>query len=98
MNIIFVSCTDEDKSFKTPFHILLLQVSEFWPAAQFSCPDSPCWSQAACSSRHRTSPTPAPTPAWPATPEASTRPQQNCWCGVSELAMAATLATDDRIE
>lgn len=60
-----------------------LQASVFWPAARSSCPASPCWSRAACSSPPRTSLMRGPTPAWRATPGASTRPPLTWWCGVS---------------
>lgn len=49
------------------------QGSGSWPAARCSSRASPCWSRAACSSAPRTSPTPAPTRAWPPTPAAWTR-------------------------
>lgn len=61
-----------------------MQVNASWPAARCSCPGSPCWSRAACSSAPPTCPMPAPTPAWPVTPGASTRHPPTCWCGVSE--------------
>lgn len=60
-----------------------LQASVFWPAARSSCPASPCWSRAACSSPPRTSLMRGPTPAWRATPGASTRRPLTWWCGVS---------------
>lgn len=58
-------------------------MSAFWRAVRSSCRGSPCWSLAACSFPPRTSPTPGPTPAWPATPGASTRHRLTLWCGVS---------------
>lgn len=61
-----------------------MQANASWPAAQSSCPDSPCWSPAACSLAPPTCPMPAPTPAWPVTPGASTRRRLTCWCGVSK--------------
>lgn len=61
-----------------------MQVNVSWPVAPSSCPGSPCWSRAACSSAPPTCPTPAPTPAWPVTPGASMRRPLTCWCGVSD--------------
>lgn len=66
-----------------PFFSSYPQESACWLAVQCSCPGSPCWSRAAFSSRPRTSPTPAPTLAWRATPGASTRRPRTWWSGVS---------------
>lgn len=60
-----------------------VQVSGCWPVVQSSCPGSPCWSRAACSSRPPISQMQEPTLVWPATPEALTRSLLTSWCGVS---------------
>lgn len=61
----------------------MFKVSVFWPVVQCSCPDSLCWSQAACSSPRHTSRMLGPTHAWRATPGASTRHLPTLSCGVS---------------
>lgn len=59
------------------------QASASWLVAQCSCPALPCWSRGASSSAPLASRMLAPTPVWPATPGASTRPRLTWWYGVS---------------